>query len=64
MKRMIHENRKRRCRFPKWMDSTDVRTAIVFLFYGDLLEETLPAGTSVLTRCVGRSFSALRMAGE
>ena len=41
MKKMIYDNRKRRCRFPKWMDSTDVRTAIVFLFYGDLLEETL-----------------------
>ncbi len=47
MKKMIHENRKRRCRFTKCMDSTDVRTAIVFLFYGDLLEETLPPSWNI-----------------
>ena len=42
MQQMIYDNRKRRCRFPKWMDSTDVRTAVVFLFSGTWLEDTLP----------------------
>lgn len=56
MKRMIHENRKRRCRFPKWMDSTDVRTAIVFLFSGDLLEETLPPSWNISADALRRQI--------
>lgn len=43
MRRLILDNRAKRCRFPKWMDATDVQSAIVFLFKSDLLEQTIPA---------------------
>lgn len=43
MREMINANRARRCRFPKWMDATDVQSAVIFLFDGDYLEQMIPA---------------------
>lgn len=43
MRQMIYDKRKHRCRFPKWMDSVDIQTAVLFLFHSDYLEETIPA---------------------
>lgn len=64
MKRMIHENRKRRCRFPKWMDSTDVRTAVVFLFSGTLLEDTLPPRWNISADALRRQIIECARSGR
>ena len=47
VQRMIINHRKRRCRFPKWMDSTDIKSAVVFLFASDYLESLIPTRWSV-----------------
>lgn len=55
VKRMIFNHRKRRCRFPKWMDSTDIKSVVVFLFERDYLECVIPQRWKIEADAIRRS---------
>ena len=43
----IYDNQKRRCRFPKWMDCTDIQTALSFFFTEGVLEKVIPCDWNI-----------------